>query len=359
MEESVRILKRKKAVAILAIAFLLLCPGTGASAADPASGGSAAAAAQQNVDIRGRVVDQNGLPVIGASVFQAGTRNGAVTDVDGYFSISVPVGAALQVECMGYKGVSVQASNGMVVSLSEDAQLLSEVVVVGYGTQRRADITGSVASVDVGKTLESRPIADVGRGLQGAVPGMNVRIPTGEIGSDPIIKIRGQIGSISGGSAPLILLDNVEIPSIQLVNPNDIESITVLKDAASASIYGSKAAFGVILITTKTGAQATRLQVSYSNNFSWQNPAKPIEIGGIEALQYTYDSHVNRQSPMPAGGFWRINDESLVKIREWQEKYGSTVSWNDPILYGRDWYFDGVNKYGYRLYDGIKAMVRE
>lgn len=359
MEESARILKRKKVVAILVIAFLLLCPGTGASAADPASGGSAVAAAQQNVNIRGRVVDQNGLPVIGASVFQAGTRNGVITDLDGYFSISVPAGATLQVECMGFKGMSVQASNGMVVSLSEDAQLLSEVVVVGYGTQRRADITGSVASVDVGKTLESRPIADVGRGLQGAVPGMNVRIPTGEIGSDPVIKIRGQIGSISGGSAPLILLDNVEIPSIQLVNPNDIESITVLKDAASASIYGSKAAFGVILITTKTGAQATRLQVSYSNNFSWQNPAKPIEIGGIEALQYTYDSHVNRQSPMPAGGFWRINDESLVKIREWQEKYGSTVSWNDPILYGRDWYFDGVNKYGYRLYDGIKAMVRE
>lgn len=320
---------------------------------------ASASAVPQRVTVRGRVVDRNGEPVIGASLFQQGTRNGAVTDVNGDFSIHVPAGAALQVSCMGYKGLTVTASDGMTVTLHEDSEVLSEVVVVGYGSQRRADITGSVASVDVGKTLESRPIADVGRGLQGAVAGMNVRIPTGEVGSDPIIKIRGQIGSVDGGSAPLILLDNVEIPSIQLVNPDDIESITVLKDAASSAIYGSKAAFGVVLITTKTGSGGPGLRVSYSNNFAWQNPAKDIEIGGIDALQYTYDAHVNREAPMPAGGFWRINAQSLVKVREWQELYGDSVAWNDPVVYGRDWYFDGSEKYGYRLYDGFKAMVRE
>lgn len=340
------------------VACFLTLPGLRVSAENP-SGVNAEVNAPQNIDIKGRIVDQNGQPVIGASLFQQGTNNGTVADVDGRFSINVPNGASLKVSCLGYQDVIVTARNGMTIMMKEDNEVLSEVVVVGYGAQKRADITGAVASVDVGKTLESRPIADVGRGLQGAVPGMNIVVPTGEVGSDPLIKIRGQIGSVNGGSSPLILLDNVEIPSIQLVNPNDIQSITVLKDAASASIYGSKAAFGVVLITTKNGTRGPKLQVSYSNNFSWQNPAKEINIGGIEALEYTYDAQVNRESPMPAGGFWRIDENSLEKARQWQEKYGDTVAWNDPILYGRDWYYDGANKYGYRLYDGVKAMVRE
>ena len=247
----------------------------------------------------------------------------------------------------------------MKVVLKEDAELLDEVVVVGYGTQKKANLTGAVATVDVNKTLDSRPIADIGRGLQGSVPGVNITIPTGEVGSDPLIKIRGQIGSISGDNKPLILLDNVEIPSIQMVNPNDVQSISVLKDAASSSIYGSKAAFGVILITTKSGSKTDKFEVSYSNNFSWQNPAKDIEIGGIEALQYTLDAQLNRNEPMPAGGFWRIDEESLAKAIEWQQKYGGKVGWNDPVVYGRDWMYDGKNKYGYRLYDAAKAMIRE
>ena len=119
--------------------------------------------------------------------------------------------------------------------MAPDEKLEQEVVVVGYGTQRKTNLTGAVSTIDVKKTLGSRPIADVGRGLQGTATGLSVVIPSGEVGSDPIIKIRGQIGSLQGGSSPLILLDNVEIPSIQIVNPNDIASITVLKDAASAS----------------------------------------------------------------------------------------------------------------------------
>lgn len=358
MDRFARNFNLSSGAAAIVVACFLTVPCHKATAETP-SAVQAEVTAQQNIDIKGRIVDQNGQPVIGASLFQQGTNNGTVADVDGRFSINVPNGASLKVSCLGYQDVIVTARNGMTIMMKEDNEMLSEVVVVGYGAQKRADITGAVASVDVGKTLESRPIADVGRGLQGAVPGMNIVIPTGEVGSDPLIKIRGQIGSINGGSSPLILLDNVEIPSIQLVNPNDIQSITVLKDAASASIYGSKAAFGVVLITTKNGTRGPKLQVSYSNNFSWQNPAKEINIGGIEALEYTYDAQVNRESPMPAGGFWRIDENSLEKARQWQEKYGDTVAWNDPILYGRDWYYDGANKYGYRLYDGVRAMVRE
>lgn len=358
MDRFARNFNLSSGAAAIVVACFLTVPCHKATAETP-SAVQAEVTAQQNIDIKGRIVDQNGQPVIGASLFQQGTNNGTVADVDGRFSINVPNGASLKVSCLGYQDVIVTARNGMTIMMKEDNEMLSEVVVVGYGAQKRADITGSVASVDVGKTLESRPIADVGRGLQGAVPGMNIVIPTGEVGSDPLIKIRGQIGSVNGGSSPLILLDNVEIPSIQLVNPNDIQSITVLKDAASASIYGSKAAFGVVLITTKNGTRGPKLQVSYSNNFSWQNPAKEINIGGIEAIEYTYDAQVNREAPMPAGGFWRIDENSLEKARQWQEKYGDTVAWNDPILYGRDWYYDGANKYGYRLYDGVKAMVRE
>lgn len=358
MDRFARNFNLSSGAAAIVVACFLTVPCHKATAEKP-SAVQAEVTAQQNIDIKGRIVDQNGQPVIGASLFQQGTNNGTVADVDGRFSINVPNGASLKVSCLGYQDVIVTARNGMTIMMKEDNEVLSEVVVVGYGAQKRADITGAVASVDVGKTLESRPIADVGRGLQGAVPGMNIVIPTGEVGSDPLIKIRGQIGSVNGGSSPLILLDNVEIPSIQLVNPNDIQSITVLKDAASASIYGSKAAFGVVLITTKNGTRGPKLQVSYSNNFSWQNPAKEINIGGIEALEYTYDAQVNRESPMPAGGFWRIDENSLEKARQWQEKYGDTVAWNDPILYGRDWYYDGANKYGYRLYDGVRAMVRE
>ncbi len=250
----------------------------------------------QQQAVRGIVVDAHGEPIVGATIVVVGkTSSGTITDLNGRFTLSVNAGTKLQISYVGYKTVTLRASDNMQVKLEEDAGQLSEVVVVGYGTQKKANLTGAVASVDLDKSLSSRPIADVGRGLQGAVPGLNIRIPTGEIGSDPLIKIRGQIGSIKGSSNPLILLDNVEIPSIQMVNPDDIESISVLKDAASASIYGSKAAFGVVLITTKSGAKQDKFEVNYSNNFSWQDPAKKIEMGGIDGLRYTLDAHKNRR----------------------------------------------------------------
>jgi TonB-linked SusC/RagA family outer membrane protein len=235
---------------------------------------------------------------------------------------------------------------------------MDDVVVVGYGTQRKGNLTGAVTNVNVG-TLASRPIADAGRGLQGVIPGLSVRIPSGEVGSDPLIRIRGFVGSIIGSSEPLILVDNVEIPSIQMINPNDIETITVLKDAASSSIYGAKAAFGVILITTKKGSKKEGVNLTYSSNLSVQTPFQKIDIAGVDGLQYTLDAHKNMKQSGPAGGFWRINDASMAKIREWQEKYGSTVKWDDPVLYGRDWIFDGTDKYGYRVYDPVAAMVKK
>ncbi|ETD17590.1 hypothetical protein HMPREF1199_01841 [Hoylesella oralis CC98A] len=315
---------------------------------------------QQRKTIRGIVTDANNEPLVGVSITEKGTSNAYITNAEGRFEMQLNnANASLVVSYVGFVTQTVRAQSNMRIVMKEDSKALNEVVVVGYGSQKKANLTGAVTSVDVEKSLSSRPIADIGRGLQGVVPGMNIRVPTGEVGSDPLIKIRGQIGSIEGSSAPLILLDNVEIPSIQMVNPNDVQSISVLKDAASSSIYGSKAAFGVVLITTKSGANSNKFEVTYSNNFSWQSTAKKLEMGGVDGLQYTLDAQINRGAPMPAGGFWRITPESMVKIREWQARYGGTVKWNDPVLYGRDWTYDGVNKYGYRIYDGIKAMVRD
>ena len=314
----------------------------------------------KKLTVTGTVVDSKGEPLVGVSVIEKGTMNGVITDSKGHFSISVEYGSMFSVYSIGYAETEVKATSGSVnITLEDDSELLSEVVVVGYGSQKRASLTGSVAVVDVNKTLDSRPIADVGRGLQGSVPGVNIRIPTGEVGSDPIINIRGQIGSISGNNNPLILLDNVEIPSIQMVNPDDIQSISVLKDAAASSIYGAKAAFFVILITTKNGVGKDKIEVTYSDNFSWQNTAKKIEIGGLGALKYTLDAQQNMGAAIPAGGLWRISPESYEKAVEWQKMYGGKVKNGDPVVYGRDWYYDGTNKYGYRLYDGAKAMIRE
>lgn len=316
-------------------------------------------ATQQKVTIKGSVKDIDGEPIIGASILEKGTSNGTITDINGDFSINTLPNATLQFSYVGFKPVELKAKNNLRVTLHEDSELLDEVVIVGYGNQKKENLTGAVSSVRIDDTLGSRPIADVGRGLQGAVSGLTITVPSGEVGSDPIMKIRGQIASIEGSSNPLILVDNVEIPSIQMINPDDIESISVLKDAASASIYGAKAAFGVILITTKKGSKTEKFEISYSNNFSWQNPTKRIKMAGIEGLEYTVDAQKNRGAAMPAGGFWRVDEQSLEKIREWENTYGGVVKAGDPVVYGRDWYYDGVNKYGYRLYDGTKAMINE
>lgn len=293
---------------LIALAAFILLPAGRAdclanSPGNVASDSASTLMQDQKKEISGTVLDSNGEPLVGVSVIEKGSMNGVITDSHGRFNITVKAGAVLQFSSIGYTDKEVVAAPGMRVTLEDDSELLSEVVVVGYGSQKRASLTGSIAVVDVEKTLDSRPIADVGRGLQGSVPGVNIRIPTGEVGSDPIINIRGQIGSISGNNNPLILLDNVEIPSIQMVNPDDIQSISVLKDAAASSIYGSKAAFGVILITSKTGAGKEKIEVTYSDNFSWQNTAKKIEIGGLGALKYTLDAQKNMGAAMPAGGF--------------------------------------------------------
>lgn len=325
---------------------------------------SAGSIIAQNINVTGKVTDKTGEPLIGVYVVEEGTSNGISTDLDGKFQLVVNSNGKLVFSLIGMKTqtISVEGRTTINVVMEEDAMLLDDIVVVGYGTQKKENLTGAVASVDVGKTLTARAITDVGRGLQGSTPGLTITIPSGEIGSDPIMKIRGQIGSIEGSSSPLILLDNVEIPSLSLVNPNDIESISVLKDAASASIYGAKAAFGVILITTKKGAKTESVNISYSGNVAFQNIAKKMEMAGVDGMEYSVLC-AERVGATEYGALgWYVSRESWQKAVEWQNKYGSTVSPYDDMLYGRDWYVDPADtkkKYGIRTYDPYDYMIRE
>ncbi len=301
-------------------------------------------------------------PLAGVTVSVVGSSVKASTDESGKFSISATVGSTLRFSYVGYESKEVTvAGNTMNVTLQSSSDLLDEVVVVGYGTQKKGNLTGAVSTISVKDNLEGRPIADVGRGIQGVTPGLTVTVPSGEVGSDPRIKIRGAVASLQASGDPLILLDNVEIPSIQYVNPDDIESITVLKDAASSSIYGAKAAFGVILITTKTGAKGEKIDISYSNNFSFQNPFKQYEMGRINALKYTKDA-MERVGSNISGAFYYVTPEGYEMAKEWDDKYGTTLGPNDPTVFGRDWIVDPTNtsrKIGLRTYDPYDYMVRE
>ncbi|MDR2065803.1 MAG: SusC/RagA family TonB-linked outer membrane protein [Prevotellaceae bacterium] len=326
-------------------------------------------ASAQTKTVTGTVIsrdDNSGIP--GATVLVNETKKGVAADIDGKYSIQVAKGQTLVFSAIGYEEQSIVVGdeNQINVTLSISTTTLSESVIVGYGVQRKENLTGAVASVNVEKTLASRPIADVGRGLQGAVPGLSVVVASGEIGSDPIMRIRGQVSAIEGTAKPLILMDNVEIPSIQLINPDDIESISVLKDAASTSIYGAKAAFGVVLITTKKGAKTESVRVSYSSNYSWQNRAKDLDMAGIDGMQYALDAtrtrhpEDRRENTFP-GTFWKISETSIEQAKEWQKKYGSTIKTSDPLVYGRDWYYDQAanQKFSIRTYDVLDLLVKE
>jgi TonB-linked SusC/RagA family outer membrane protein len=218
--------------------------------------------------VSGKVVDVDGIAVVGASVSEKGTTNGVVTDSKGEFNISVQNdNAVLQISYIGYvtQDITVGVQTTLNVTLVDAAQDLDEVVVVGYGTQKKVNLSGAIATISA-KGLENRPVTNANLALQGLAPGMNIQMSDGHALSAPDINIRG-FTSINGGSA-FILVDNVPVTAAELsrINPSDIESASVLKDASSAAIYGARAAFGVVLITTKT-AKSEKLTVDFDANY--------------------------------------------------------------------------------------------
>lgn len=268
---------------------------------------------QQTITVKGTVVDAQGIPVIGASVKAAGTTTGIITDLDGNFSLSVPKNATLQISYIGYvtQEIKTNTRTSFRVTLIEDTQTLDEVIVVGFGTQKKVNLTGAVANVD-SKTFEGRAVANATQALQGAMPGLNITQTKGFLDQSPSINVRGT-GTIGEGSdaSPLILIDGME-GDINRVNPQDIENVSVLKDAAASSIYGSRAPFGVILITTKKGKKG-KFTTSYNNSFRWQKPINMPEL----ADSYTFATYFN-ESATNGGSTGHFSPERLQKIKDFQ-----------------------------------------
>lgn len=227
---------------------------------------------QKSNTVTGTIVDEKGEPVVGASIQETGTNRGTISDSNGHFSLSVSPNAQITISYLGYKTVTRKASGNMKIALDVDQANLDEVVVVGYGQQKKVNLTGAVANVDVQKTLGSRPEQDVAKALQGAVPGLTVINSNGDINGTPTLQIRG-LGTLSNGqtSSPLIIVDGVPTDDLTMINGNDIANISVLKDASSSSIYGSRAAFGVILITTKQAQKGDRISIKYNGKFGWDH----------------------------------------------------------------------------------------
>lgn len=326
--------------------------------------------------IKGKVIDAKTKETIpGANIAVPGVKGvGTSTDFDGNFSFTLPAGKTqITVSFVGYKTKTQNVTPGstVTVSLEQDAAILDDVVIVGYGTQKKESLTAAVATVDVAKAIDSRPVPDVARALQGSTPGLTVRINNGELGSDPTINIRGFISSLQGSSSPLILVDNVEIPSLLFLNPDDVQSVSVLKDASAASIYGAKAANGVLLITTKQGSRTDgKVSVSYSGSFSMRGTTEHPTMARFDGYEYSIDYSMSRRSktswdsgdPVSQGAYWLMNSWVMDRAEYWDKNWKGKVG--SELVYGRDWETKSVNggmayNYGYRTYEGTDAFVKK
>lgn len=289
---------------------------------------------QQSKLVKGTIVDATGMPVIGANVMVKGTTNGTITDMDGNFSLDVPVGATLVVTYIGFANQEVKPTGGnLSITMKEDAEALDELVVVGYGTQKKVNLTGSVSSIS-GEDMIKRPVANASAMLQGLMPGVQVVQNNGQPGAGNIsMQIRGMGTFSDAGSNPLVLIDGVE-GDMNDLDPNTIQSVSVLKDAASASIYGSRAANGVILVTTKDGSNANgKLTVSYNFNYGIQKPTKMLDVVTNSAdymeLWNLYVRNYNYGVDIPARQY---PQEDIEKYRSGTDPLYPSFNWSDFII---------------------------
>ena len=301
--------KRLKTVSMM---LFLMSISTGAAFAVTPSGADDVKIAQQSGTATGTVVDAMG-PVIGAAVVVKGTTNGVVTDFDGNFSLNnVKKGDIIQISFVGYVTEEI-VWNGqpLSVTLKEDAEILEEVVVVGFGTQKKVNLTGAVSAVS-SKEIAARPVNSVTDALQGMVPGMNFTTTSGALDANKSFNIRGTATISSSASvSPLVLIDGME-GDMNTLNPQDIDNISVLKDASASSIYGSRAAGGVVLITTKSGKEG-KTSVNYNNSFRFNSALNMPEM----VDSYTWAQVMNTASINSGSGVW-FSDSKLQQIKQAQ-----------------------------------------
>jgi TonB-linked SusC/RagA family outer membrane protein len=320
-------LRLKKIIGMAGIiVFLLMGCMSGLSAENaktaPDSDNAALSLQQQTRRITGTVVDNNGEPVVGANVVQKeNSRNGTVTDADGKFSLDVPPNATLKISFIGYlaREVAVGGQSSIDVTLTEDVGLLDEVVVIGYGTQKKASVTGAIATLQAEK-VEDIPVANVSSALAGRMSGLYVSQETGAPGSAAAIRIRSINTWKSSGNDPLYVIDGIILDkrSFDMLDYSEIENISVLKDAASASVYGARAANGVILVTTRTGREG-KFKMNYSYSYSFDQPSKIPEYGSAADMV-----RLNNYARSVAG-----------VLPFYDEEEAAWISQNDP---GKAWY---------------------
>lgn len=288
----------------------------------------------QQKTINGKVLDATGEPIIGANVLVKGTTNGTITDIDGNFTLNVPTECVLQISYIGFNTQEIKVTsttNDITVNLKEDSKTLEEVVVVGYGTQKKVNLSGSLSTINVSELTESRPITNVSHALAGLAAGVNVQMSSNQPGNDNAsIKVRGQ-GTLND-SSPLVIIDGAEA-GINTVNPQDIESMTVLKDAASSAIYGSRAANGVILITTKQG-KSGKVKLDYNGYVSFTSPTIPSSMDPVsnyaDYMEYINEGYRNSN----------MNEKfSSGVIQEWRDNEGK-----DPLRYPNSNFMDDTFK---------------
>ncbi|MBQ0020502.1 MAG: TonB-dependent receptor [Bacteroidales bacterium] len=272
-----------------------------------AAGSETAVSAQQNTKkVKGRVVDASGEPIPGANVLVKGTKTGAMTDSEGYFSIEAATGATLRVSCIGFSTTELRAKDDMTVTLDEDAKLMNEVVSVGYGSMRRKDVTSAITTVQA-KDLNKGVFTDPAQMLQGKVPGLMVT-SSGDPNGTPSITLRGASSLRADGMSPYYVIDGIPGVDISMVAPDDIESIDVLRDATATAIYGSKAANGVIIINTKKG-KAGRTNVTYNGYV------------GFDVISKTLDM-------MDASDYRKLIEMTGRTVND----HGATTDWQDEVL---------------------------
>ncbi len=279
----------------------------------------------QGLSVKGVVLDAANQPIVGAFVVEAGTSNGTMTDVDGAFSIRVAKGAVLEVSCIGYqtRQVTVDGDQNLTVVLQDDNQMLEETVVVGYGVQKKSVVTASISKVD-GEALNTVRASTVNDALKGKVSGVQITQASGQPGSGSQIKIRG-IGTVNN-SDPLYIVDGMPVDGgIDYLNPTDIASVEILKDAASAAIYGARAANGVVLVTTKNGKKG-QASITYNGSYGWQNPWRKKEV--LNATEYMVIMNEARINDGGAPLYTQAEIAAAGKGTDWQNE---TFNYNAPI----------------------------
>jgi TonB-linked SusC/RagA family outer membrane protein len=288
------------------------------------------------IRVSGEVKESSGEPLVGVSVQIKGTTKGTNTDANGKYSLEVPNGEAiLAFSFIGYESQEIIVGNQTIinVNMKVDSKALEEVVVVGYGTQQKVNLTGSVG-VATSERLENRPIANVGEGLQGVIPNLNVNVRNGDPAQSPTFNVRG-FESINGGS-PLILVDNVPM-DINRINPNDIKSVSVLKDASAAAVYGARAAFGVILIETKSGS-AGKVKVNVSSQLSLAKP-----IFNMDPVTDPYEFVLARnQANIRTNGVPSFDPNYVEGTKRWSE---NPVPENEWGVFNGNLRYYGFNNY--------------